>query len=919
MSRGESVIGHASESRLTERALGVEGTSAGVSEAIIRAIMTLASGSNLGPYEIVGPLGAGGMGEVYRARDTRLSREVAIKILPATFSDDAQRLNRFEQEARVLSALNHPNLLGVYDVGSHERIHYFVSELLEGQTLRASLLEGKPPLRKAIDYAVQIATGLAAAHEKGAVHRDLKPENIFITSDGRVKILDFGLAKQNPVANSDETRTLASLTEPGVVLGTVGYMSPEQVRSQPADSRSDIFSFGAILYEMLSGRRAFVRGSTVEIMHAILKEDPPELVTPDPRISPAADRVVRRCLEKSPSERFQSARDLAFALEGLSGTSATGAHEATGESLAIPSIVQRNWRFIALVAAALVIALSAALWQRRPAPITEFVQLTNDTHMKNSIGWPPPVFDTPLATDGARLYLTSALALNEGGPGPAQVSINGGELARIPVALPFNGFELATASPDGTELLIESFVGSEVESSLWIVPVTGGSPRRIDDLLAHDGTWSPDKKMIAYATGNGLFLLDSNNEKRPIFSAPGVVIIWPRFSPDGKRLRFTVEDPATFSSSLWEVRADGSDAHPLFPGWNKPAIECCGEWSGDGRFYFFQTGGLAHSNIWAVEEGLFGTSRPFQITAGPMKFASPLPSNDGKFIFAVGTQLRYELIRINPANGELTAPARLPSMTGLDYSRDGKWVVYSSYPDGILWRSHPDGSDRLQLTYTPLMAASPKWSPDGTQIAFTAVRIGEPLRIEIISADGGTSRPIFPEERNQCSGTWSADGAAIFFGRLPWMESGKHLPIQIEKVDLHTHQISELPGSQDMLAPAISPDGKYLAALHSEKAEKFALYDFKNGRWTIFDADSAFRPAWLRDSSAVAFITHPGVLHQYRPTTRQVDAGVKIQGDFHTFSGSLEGVDFLGIGLDDAPLVDRDQRSTQLYAIHWPK
>jgi eukaryotic-like serine/threonine-protein kinase len=895
----------------------VGGTSPAGTEAIIPAIMTLASGSKLGPYEIVGPLGAGGMGEVYRARDTRLGREVAIKILPSTFSEDSQRLSRFEQEARFLSALNHVNLLGIHDVGSHESIHYFVSELLEGQTLRTYLLEGKPPLRKVLDYAVQIATGLAAAHEKGAVHRDLKPENIFITSDGRVKILDFGLAKQNPVANSEETRTIASLTEPGVVLGTVGYMSPEQVRGKPADPRSDIFSFGAILYEMLSGRRAFIRGSTVEIMHAILKEDPPELVTLDSRISPAADRLVRRCLEKSPTERFQSARDLAFALEGLSGTSATGAHAATTESPAIPSVLQHYWRFIVLSAAALVLALSAAFWQRRPAPITEFVQLTNDANMKSSIGWPPPVFDTPLATDGARLYLTSAL--NEGGPGPAQVSINGGELAPIPVPLPFTGFQLATTSPDGAELLIESFIGSEVESPLWIVPVTGGSPRRIDDLLAHDGTWSPDKKLIAYATGNGLFLLDSNNEKRSIFAAPGVVVIWPRFSPDGKRLRFTAEDPATFSTTLWEVRADGSDAHPLFPGWNKPAIECCGEWSRDGHFYFFQTGGLAHSNIWAVEQKLFGTSRPFQITAGPLKFASPLPSNDGKSIFAVGSQLRYELTRINPANGQLIAPATLPSMSGLDYSRDGKWMVYSTYPDGILWRSHPDGSDRLQLTYAPLMAVSPKWSPDGTQIAFTAVRIGEPLRIEIISADGGTSRSIFHEERNQGSATWSADGDSIFFGRLPWMESGKSLPVQIEKVDLHTHQISVLPSSQDMLAPTISPDGKYLAALHSEKAEKFALYDFKNAKWTIFDADSAVRPAWLRDSSAVIFITHPGELYHYRPATRQVDAGVKIQGLFHAYSGSLEGPDFLGIGLDDAPLVARDQRSTQLYAIHWSK
>ena len=293
--------------------------------------MSLASGTRLGPYEIVAALGAGGMGQVYRARDTRLDRSVAIKILPAVFAADNDRLQRFQQEARVLGSLNHPNLLAIFDVGSHDGLHYLVSELLEGETLRQRLNEGPLPLRKALDYGIQLANGLAAAHEKGIVHRDLKPDNIFITRDGRAKILDFGLAKASAQGAQNSDTMTGAATQPGIVLGTVGYMSPEQVRGKPADARSDIFSFGAILYEMLAGQRAFRGDSSVETMNAILKHDPPEISASGKEISPGMERLLRRCLEKTPEERFQSARDLAFALDAFSGSS-TSASRSLGSS-----------------------------------------------------------------------------------------------------------------------------------------------------------------------------------------------------------------------------------------------------------------------------------------------------------------------------------------------------------------------------------------------------------------------------------------------------------------------------------------------------------------------------------------------------------------------------------------------------------
>ncbi|HEY6337730.1 MAG TPA: serine/threonine-protein kinase, partial [Candidatus Sulfotelmatobacter sp.] len=296
--------------------------------------MTLAAGTKLGPYEVVSLIGAGGMGEVYRARDARLGRDVALKILSESFALDPGRLRRFEQEARAVAALNHPNILGLYDIGSQNGSPYLVSELLEGQSLREMLRGGPVLARKAGDYAVQIASGLAAAHEKGIVHRDLKPENLFITKDGRAKILDFGLAKLTLApppgpADSDGLTVTSSPTLAGVVMGTAGYMSPEQVRGEPVDHRTDIFAFGAVLYEMISGQRAFHRDTAAETMTAILKEDPRDFSNDAKAISPALDRIVRRCLEKRPEQRFQSAQDLAFALGALTGTGASGAARAT--------------------------------------------------------------------------------------------------------------------------------------------------------------------------------------------------------------------------------------------------------------------------------------------------------------------------------------------------------------------------------------------------------------------------------------------------------------------------------------------------------------------------------------------------------------------------------------------------------------
>src|SRR5438552_3735340 len=453
--------------------------------------MTFDTGTKLGRYEIRAKIGEGGMGEVYRARDTQLGRDVAVKVLPSTYSVDEHRLSRFEQEASAASALNHPNILIVHDIGSHEGSPYVVSELLEGETLRKRISGAPLAQRRAIEYALKIANGLAAAHEKGIVHRDLKPDNIFITKDGRVKILDFGIAK---LTQADATRSQTDIptrrvdTGPGVVMGTVGYMSPEQVRGQAVDHRSDIFSFGAILYEMLSGRRAFHGESAADTMSAILKEDPPDLSDTNQNISPALERLVNHCLEKNPESRFHSASDLAFALEAISGSS--GASDQT--MMAMTSLPLRErirkqlpWIIAALLALALIAALPFVFLYLRSAPASR------PNVVRAMI--PPP--------ENAHLLYFNQMAVSPDGLRLAFVAIGANGVTSLwlrPLGAfstqPLTGTEGASYpfwSPDSR------FIGFFADGKLKKIDAAGGPPQTLCDAPSgRGGTWNRDGVIV---------------------------------------------------------------------------------------------------------------------------------------------------------------------------------------------------------------------------------------------------------------------------------------------------------------------------------------------------------------------------------------------------------------------------------------
>ncbi len=861
----------------------------------------LPTGTKLGPYVVQSLIGAGGMGEVYRARDASLKRDVAIKVLAASLSRDPDRLRRFQLEAEAAAALNHPNILSIYAIGQQDGSPYIVTELLEGETLRERLRQGAMRLRDAIDIAIAVAKGLAAAHEKGIAHRDLKPENIYLAKDGRVKILDFGLAKlmQNPSGSDGSTVSLRDQTDAGRVLGTVGYMSPEQVRGQAADARSDIFALGCVFYEMLTGKRAFRKPSSVETMNAILKEDPQAASEITRKIPPALQRVVHRCLEKVPDRRFQSASDLAFALDALSD-SAVSPSARVRTVAGKPAIARKSLaRGLGLFVVLAVITLAYLRMRPEAAPrVSNYVRLTHDGQRKGLIG-----------TDGSRLYL---LMTTRDYSGIAEMSVSGGEPQKMPNLLPLN-MTILSLSPDGSKLLEVERQGNGNYGPLFSLPVLGGSLRRLAEIEGESGTWSPDGKRLAYTKRGKLFVANADGgDSHKILDLKDRDFVYaPVWSPDGLRLRFLLQQGIDVPSGrYWEVSLDGTGLHQLFPGWTKPPdSECCGSWTADGRYFLF----LVHDQVWAVprERHWFGAPlNPIQLTSSPTPLGDPVPGTDGKRLFVVGHSQLGELVQYDSKSGKF-----LPFLGGISaeyvaFSKDSNWVAYTSYPEGTLWRSRLDGSERLQLSYPPVYAMLPRWSPDGNQIVFFEGANGKPHKLYLVSPRGGSPRQLLPDDSiPQADPTWAPDGTKIVFGGI-----SDDVNSVITVLDVASHQLSTLPASKGLFSPRWSPDGRYIAALPGDSS-KILLFDMSSQKWSELAEGSLGWEEWSKDNQYIYFFDFRGTGAISR--VRLSDHKVERIADLRTLAPTgYEGSWFANTP-DDVPMLLRDIGTQDIYSLDW--
>jgi Tol biopolymer transport system component len=688
--------------------------------------MSLAAGTRLGPYEIVAPLGAGGMGEVYRARDPRLGREVAIKVLPAEFSADPERLNRFEQEARAAAALNHPNILAVYDIGQHDGAPFIVSEVLEGETLRERLRPGALPVRKAVEYAVQIAHGLAAAHEKGIVHRDLKPENIFVTEDNRVKILDFGLAKLTQAepasGGASALPTTPPNTQAGVVLGTIGYMSPEQVRGLTADYRADIFALGAVMYEMLSGQRAFGGETTMDTMMAIAKEDPPDLPAAERHIPPALARCVNRCLEKSPAARFQSTRDLAFALEGLSTQSDSGSTEriVTGPLERPGAAAGRSQLFawgVAVVSLAATATLGVIHFREAP-PAQPSVRFQI----------PPP------GASAAQMFTLSAdgrsLAFTANAGGPNQVWVRAMDTLEARALAGTNEATYPFWSPDG------AYLGFFAQGKLKKIAIAGGPAVTLCDATdGRGGTWNRDGVIVFSAgpTSPLLRVSAAGGVPAPLTTLAagdsGAGYRFPVFLPDGLHYLYNAGSDKPDAAGLYLGSLDGAASARILPDPTNALYIPPAARGGSAYLLFRREDTLMAQRF--DPEALKLTGEMF-----PVAEQVPISQNNGFGAFSAsangtlvyrtgGAASNRELVWVDRTGKRLRAVTKPGAFVGLAISRDEKMVAVriNSGSQADIWLQDMARDVISRFTFRPGINGNPLWSPDGTRLVFS----GQPL------------------------------------------------------------------------------------------------------------------------------------------------------------------------------------------------
>jgi eukaryotic-like serine/threonine-protein kinase len=763
----------------------------------------LPPGSRLGPYEIVAPIGAGGMGEVYRAKDPRLGREVAVKVLPASFSSDPDRMRRFEQEARAAGILNHPNITAVYDVGTLDGTPYVVTELLEGETLRSRLAGGALAPRRAVDYALQIAHGLAAAHEKGIVHRDLKPENLFVTRDGRVKILDFGLAKlTQPERGGPQTNlpTETAATEPGVVLGTLGYMSPEQVRGRPADARSDIFSFGAILYEMLSGRRAFHRDTAADTMSAILREDPPDLSSTNRLIAPALDRIVHHCLEKDPEARFHSAHDLAFQLQ----------FPATGETSGIaaaPSLKSRpSPALLAMgaIALLLVAALTMLVLRRpNPAPAARLVRF--------SVPIPPGTIYAPgdisrglsISPDGTNLVVE---ALSNGRRRLFLRPLDSEKYTELEGTV---GASAPFWSPDSC------FIAFFADGKLKKIPAAGGPAEELCP-APYDwvGTWGRDGTILfsQIPPGEpGIFRVsDRGGEPVRVLGvdpSDPVALLWPQFLPDGRHFLFQALESTGRMRALRVGSLDSRDVRVI------TQLASRFEYAEPGYLIYVRDNALFAQPFDAKKAALYG--EPTLVAENVHHFFGPghaafSVSQAGVIAYQVA-ETPVRLVWLDRRGRELGVLGQPSVVEFVRISPSGNRIAVdvedSRFGTSDLWVFEAASGASTRLTSGQIDENAPVWTPDGARLLFRRDDKGPPDIAQMVVGSPGSERALLIQPGVQQPEDVSRDGRRLVFLE----DAATTADIWLISIDGDSRPKLWLRSPFNERNPRFSPDGRWIA------------------------------------------------------------------------------------------------------------
>jgi eukaryotic-like serine/threonine-protein kinase len=819
--------------------------------------MPVVEGTRLGPYEVLSALGAGGMGEVYRARDTRLGRDVAVKVLPASFSSDKDRLLRFQQEACAAGALNHPNILSIYDVGTHDGAPYVVSELLEGETLRKRLAGTTLPQRRAIDYGLQLAHGLAAAHEKGIVHRDLKPENVFITKDGRLKILDFGLAKliqANGIERQTDIPTRRADTGPGVVMGTVGYMSPEQVRGQRIDHRSDIFAFGAILYEILSGQRAFSGQSAADTMSAILREDPPDLSATNHNVSPAFERLVDHCLEKNPDERFHSARDLAFALEALSASAVSSSETVTIAAPAARRFVRRElvaWS-VAILLLLIAIPLAITGLRNRRASHGEVSRFYIYPPDQTSFGGANDF----ISPDGRKLLFTVI-----GTDGFPQLWIRWIDSL---VAQPLPGTELSAQgfwSPDSR------FIAFFSKGKLRKIEATGGPVQTLADAqTSRGGTWNNDGVILLAPTfSGGLYRVSASGGELTAVTKLDVSRnesghYWPQFLPDGKHFLYLVRTSKKETTGIYLGSLDSPETRMLV--------------QSDAGAKFALPGYLLFLKERALMAQPFDAQR-LQLSGEPALIAEQISYNEqngrsffcasdnGVLVYRAGIRSLSRLAWVDRTGKELGSLGQADALFSPALSRDEKRVAMiradqSSGSD--IWLLDIARQSSSRLTFDTALETNPVWSPDGSRIVFSSNRLGPYDLYWKQSSGAGNEELLLKSESAKFATDWSSDGRFILYMETSGISGGADL--WVLSVSENLKPIPIVQSTFDESQAKFSPDAHWIAYVTTESGtpqvyvQNFPPTDRK---WMV-SIDGGRLPRWRDDGKELFYYGMNGKL-----------------------------------------------------------